>query len=61
MLQAVALFLILMLVLGVFGKLGRRGRRLRGPKDQSQLKRPRKCPNCGRFLIGKGNCDCGKG
>jgi hypothetical protein len=61
MLQAVALFLIVMLVLGVFGKLRNPRRKLPGPKDQARLSRPRKCPRCGRFLIGKGDCDCGKG
>ncbi len=61
MLQAVALFLILMLLLGVFGKLRRPGGKLRGPKDQAKLGRPRKCRRCGRFLIGGGDCDCGKG
>ena len=62
MLQIVAVFLLLMLVLGVFGKLRRGGgSRLPGPKDQTKLGRPRKCPRCGRFLIGGGDCDCGKG
>ncbi len=57
MLQIVALFLLVMLLLGLGGKL-RRGGRLRGPKDQTQLKPPRKCARCGRFLIGGGDCDC---
>ncbi len=68
MLQAVALFLLIILLLGGFGKLRRwmeraSGRKLGGPKvgpDQSRLRRPKKCPRCGRFLIGKGDCDCGR-
>jgi hypothetical protein len=61
MLQVVALFLLVMLALGVFGKLRNPRRRLPGPKDQTGLNRPRKCPRCGRFLIGGDDCDCGKG
>ena len=58
MLQAVALFLLVILLLGGFGKLRRW---LGGPaKDQRSLKRPRKCPRCGRFLLGQGGCTCGK-
>ena len=69
MLQAVAVFLLLILLLGGFGKLRRwleraSGRRLGGPKvgprDQTGLDRPGKCPRCGRFLIGDGRCDCGR-
>ncbi|MGY6409804.1 MAG: hypothetical protein ACXIUV_02075 [Alkalilacustris sp.] len=68
MLQAVALFLLVMLLLGGFGKLRRwlernTGRRIGGPKvgprDQRGLGKPRKCARCGRFLIGGGDCDCG--
>jgi hypothetical protein len=49
-LKAVTLFLVFIAVLGMFGKLhwvlGKRGR-------------VAKCKTCGRFLIGKGTCDCG--
>ena len=67
MLQAVALFLLIILLLGGFGKLRRwmertTGRRLGGPRvgprDQRGLGRPRKCQRCGRFLIGGEDCDC---
>lgn len=70
MLQAVALFLLIILAMGGFAKLRRwmeraSGRRLGGPKvgpsDQARLGKPRKCARCGRFLIGKGDCDCGRG
>ena len=67
MLQAVALFLLVMLLLGGWGKLRRwleraSGRKLGGPdvrpRDQSRLRKPGKCPRCGRFLIGNDGCDC---
>lgn len=70
MLQAVALFLLVILLLGGFGKLrrwleGASGRRLGGPRvgprDQSRLGKPGKCPRCGRYLIGNDRCDCGRG
>ncbi|MBD3676812.1 MAG: hypothetical protein HUJ27_00230 [Rhodobacteraceae bacterium] len=51
MVKIVSLFLIGMLVLAMFG-------RLRFP-GQSKLA-SRKCPNCGRYRLGKGPCDCGK-
>ena len=45
-------FLAFMAVLAMFGRL-----RFPGQKMLSN----RKCPRCGRFRIGKGPCDCGKG
>jgi hypothetical protein len=62
MLQIVALFLLVVLLLGLVGKLrrGGSGGRLGGPKDQRHLKTPGKCPRCGRFLIGSATCDCGR-
>ena len=50
--KIVVLFLVGMAVLAMFGRL--RLPRI-GRKD------PRKCARCGRFLIGKGPCDCIKG
>lgn len=58
--KIVALFLIVMLVLGMFGKL-RLGNRLKGPRDQKSLGKPRRCKSCGRYVLGKGPCDCGQG
>ncbi len=49
-LKIVSLFLIGMLVLAMFGRLRVPGRGRTG-----------KCPDCGRFLIGKGPCACKKG
>ncbi len=52
LIKIVTIFLIGMAVLAMFGRLRlpRIGRLNRG-----------KCPSCGRHLIGKGPCDCGKG
>jgi hypothetical protein len=51
LIKIVILFLILMAVLAIFGRL-----RLPGIRRSD----PRKCGHCGRFLIGKGPCDCRK-
>lgn len=50
--KIVFLFLIFMGVLAMFGRL-----RFPGQKKLAS----RKCPNCGRYRIGKGPCSCGKG
>lgn len=50
--KIVFLFLIGMAVLAMFGRL-----RFPGKKHLDA----RRCPNCGRFRIGKGPCDCGHG
>jgi hypothetical protein len=50
--KVVVLFLVIMAVLAMFGRL-----RLPGLRKRDT----RKCTRCGRFLIGKGPCDCGKG
>ena len=52
MVKIVSLFLIGMLVLAMFGKL-----RFPGQKKLGQMK----CRACGRWKIGRGPCDCGKG
>ncbi len=49
--KAVSLFLIGMLVLAMFGRL-----RFPGAKRLQD----KKCPDCGRFQIGKGPCSCRK-
>lgn len=56
MVKAVTIFLILIVVVAMFGRLGWLGR-------QVGIGRKRKlsCPRCGRYLIGKGPCDCTKG
>lgn len=62
MVKVVTFFLIGIIVLAMFGKLrlpgnllGRRPRRGKGP----QVLDARKCPRCGRHVIGTGPCDCG--
>ncbi|MEO0654450.1 MAG: hypothetical protein AAFY77_06245 [Pseudomonadota bacterium] len=52
MIQVVGLFLIAMLVLAVMGRFRRNG---------PTLSKRKKCKACGRYLIGKGDCPCGKG
>ncbi|WP_226782949.1 hypothetical protein [Oceaniglobus trochenteri] len=52
MIKVVTFFLIGMIVLAMFGKLRFPG--------QKRLK-SKKCHRCGRYRIGKGPCDCGKG
>jgi hypothetical protein len=47
--KVVLVFLVLMAALAIFGRL-----RLPGIGRSD----PRKCSRCGRFLIGKGPCDC---
>jgi len=50
--KAATLFLVFIAVLAMFGKLS-----LLFPRSV----RGSKCPNCGRYRIGKGPCECGKG
>ena len=49
--KIVAIFLVVIAVLGIFGKL-----RVPGARQLAQ----KKCPRCGRYRIGKGPCECGK-
>ena len=53
--KIVALFLVFIAVLGMFGKL--RAPRLPG-LDRLKRLGSRRCPDCGRFTIGKGPCPC---
>ncbi|MBE0454392.1 hypothetical protein [Roseovarius autotrophicus] len=50
--KIVFVFLVAMAVLAMFGKL-----RFPGQKRLAEAK----CKRCGRYRIGKGPCDCGKG
>ena len=50
--KIVALFLVFIAILAMFG-------RLRFP-GQDRLA-SRKCKGCGRYRIGKGPCNCGRG
>lgn len=51
-LKVMMLFLAFMAVLAMFGRL-----RFPGQQKLSSLR----CKGCGRYRIGKGPCDCGKG
>lgn len=53
MVKVVTLFLIAMAVLALFG-------RLRVPGIGSRKTGMRRCRSCGRPIVGKGGCDCGK-
>jgi hypothetical protein len=50
--KIVVLFLVGMAVLAMFGRL---------KLPSIRRKAVGKCKSCGRFQIGKGPCDCGKG
>ncbi|MGR3484208.1 MAG: hypothetical protein ACU0BF_02605 [Paracoccaceae bacterium] len=54
--RVVLLFLIFMAVLAMFGRLRIPG----ADRARARLERA-KCRACGRFRIGPGPCDCGKG
>lgn len=55
MVKVVTFFLIGMVILALFGRL-----RFPGGSAVRRLSRSAKCPECGRFRIGKGPCDCSK-
>ena len=64
LIKAVTLFLVVLAVLAMFGRLRTR----RPPRDRQGSRqgdrrddlpaRPRKCRECGGFIIGKGACGC---
>ncbi|CUH75383.1 hypothetical protein [Tropicibacter naphthalenivorans] len=58
--KIVFLFLAFIAVLGIFGRL-----KVPGGARLASLKRKtldaKKCPDCGRYQIGQGPCDCRKG
>lgn len=56
--KGISLFLVAMVALALFGRV-RLGGLLPGGSAKTSLKKPVKCKSCGRFLIGKGPCDCG--
>ena len=49
----VLFFLVVMAVMSIFARF----RTSLGDR----MKSPKKCTRCGRYLIGKGKCDCGRG
>lgn len=56
--KLVVVFLLVMGVLGMFGGWRTKtARRLRKMRDSAKLD-AQKCPQCGRYSIGKGPCAC---
>lgn len=53
-LKIITLFLVFMVVMGAVHKFLFPNRR--GVSDL--LRKPRKCPDCGRFMIGTDRCGC---
>lgn len=60
MVKAVLFFLFLMLLIGMIGNVVTSGALTRAAKKRLGLPRPARCSHCGRYLIGKTGCDCGK-
>lgn len=50
--KIVLVFLLGMVVLAMVGKW------IFPDKGRKTLAKPAKCPRCGRYVIGKGSCDC---
>ncbi len=55
MVKVVTFFLIFMLALAMFGKL-----RMPYVQKKKGVKRAKKCPSCGAYIIGNGPCSCKK-
>lgn len=54
------LFLGGMALIGLIGKWLFPGAISRAISKRAVLAKPSRCRDCGRYLIGKGGCDCGK-
>lgn len=61
LLKIFILFLGGMALIGLIGKALFPGAISRTVKKRAALAKPSRCRACGRYLIGKGGCDCGKG
>ncbi|MEL6582282.1 MAG: hypothetical protein AAFQ36_00490 [Pseudomonadota bacterium] len=61
LLKTVSLFLIFIVVLAMFGKLRTAARwvGLTKRKPLNEPEKPTKCPKCGAFRVGTGDCPCG--
>jgi hypothetical protein len=55
--KIVILFLAAMAILGMVGNWLFPGAIRRSLQQRAK---PGKCPDCGRFLMGRKNCDCGR-
>lgn len=60
MVKAVLLFLLVMVVISMVGNALSGGALTRAAKKRLRLPRAATCSRCGRYLIGKSGCDCGK-
>lgn len=57
--KIITVFLVVMAVLAMFGRLRLR---LPRPRKRDDLPpKPRKCPDCGAYMIGTGRCPCHDG
>lgn len=61
LLKIFILFLGGMALIGMIGKWLFPGAISRSVKNRVARAKPPRCRGCGRYLIGKGGCDCGKG
>lgn len=59
--KVVILFLAAMALIGLIGKLLFPATFRRIASRKVALGKPSRCRRCGRYLLGKGGCDCGKG
>ena len=60
LLKTAILFLLVMAVIGFIGSKLFPGAVTRRLKSGLTGGKPPRCPSCGRYLIGKGGCDCRK-
>jgi hypothetical protein len=56
--KIVTLFLLGMVLIGLLGKQLFPGAISRGLRRKMGLQDASRCPRCGRYLFGKGGCDC---
>jgi hypothetical protein len=56
MVKVISLFLVGMVILALFGRL----RMPRGKRKSPRRLSVERCARCGKPLIGKGPCECGK-
>jgi len=58
--KAVIVFLGAMVLIGLIGKVLFPKTFRRVVSKGAVLPKPARCRKCGRYLLGKGDCDCGK-
>jgi hypothetical protein len=60
LIKAVLIFLLAMAAIGMIGNALFPGALGRSAKKRLTSKRPTSCKHCGRYVIGKSGCECGK-